>query len=74
MENFNLKKYLTESKMLNEDLMTSQVSLEVKKHLESALNLIEKYKELNQIPSNESPFNDVEVDIEGALFSLGHME
>jgi hypothetical protein len=74
MENFNFKKYLAEGKMLSEGSMESQVSMEIKKHLEAALNIIEKYKELNQIPSNESSFNDVEVDIEEALLTLGYIE
>ena len=73
MENFNFKKYLAEGKMLNEGSIESQVSMEIKKHLEAALNIIEKYKELNQIPSNESTFNDVEVDIEDALLTLGYI-
>jgi hypothetical protein len=74
MENFNFKKYLAEGKMLSEGSMESQVSIEIKKHLESALNIIEKYKELNQIPSNESSFSDVEIDIESALQTLGYVE
>jgi len=58
---------------LNEQITQDTVALEVKRHLKIALDIIEEYKEVNQIASNENPFNDVEVDIEEALLTLGHL-
>lgn len=59
---------------LNEESTETSVALEVKRHLKIALDIIEEYKETNQIPSNESKFYDVEVDIEEALLTLGYIE
>ncbi len=58
---------------LNEQITQDTVALEVKRHLKIALDIMEEYKEANQIASNENPFNDVEVDIEEALYNLGHL-
>ena len=58
---------------LNEQVTQDTVALEVKRHLKIALDIMEEYKEANQIASNENPFNDVEVDIEEALYNLGHI-
>ena len=58
---------------LNEQITQDTVALEVKRHLKIALDIIEEYKEVNQIASNENPLNDVEVDIEEALLTLGYV-
>lgn len=59
---------------LNEEISSETVALKVKSYLEGALAVIERYKEMNQIPSQESKFHDVEVDIEDALLTLGYIE
>jgi hypothetical protein len=59
---------------LNEELTSTTVALQVKRHLEAILDLIEQYKEENQLASNESGFDDVETNIEDTLLILGHIE
>lgn len=58
---------------LNEQISQDTVALEVKRYLKIALDVIEEYKEINQIASNENEFNDVEIHIEEALYTLGHI-
>lgn len=58
---------------INEGISAESTAAKVKADLENALARIEYFKETNQIPSNESPFNDVEIDIEEALLTLGYI-
>jgi hypothetical protein len=58
---------------LSEQVTQDTVALEVKRYLKIALDVIEEYKEANQIASNENEFNDVEIHIEEALSTLGHI-
>jgi hypothetical protein len=58
---------------LSEQVTQDTVALEVKRYLKIALDVIEEYKEANQIASNENEFNDVEIHIEEALLTLGHI-
>ena len=59
---------------INEQITQETAALEVKRYLKIALDVIEEYKEVNQISSNENQFNDVEISIEEALQVLGHIE
>ena len=75
--NFDIHKWQAnhlKKETLNEELSSDTVALKVKSYLEGALTVIENYKEINQIPSQESIFHDVEVDIEEALLTLGYIE
>ena len=58
---------------LNEETASATIALEVQRHLQAAMGVIEKYKETNQIPSNESEFNDIEATLEELLITLGHI-
>lgn len=40
------------------------------KHVEAAYRVLEQYKEQNQIPSNESEFNDIEAMLEAVVDRL----
>ena len=59
---------------LNEETAPASIALQVQRHLQAALATIEQYKETNQIPSNESDFNDIEATLEELLIVLGHIE
>lgn len=58
---------------LNEATASTSAALEIQRHLQAALDIVEKYKETNQIPSNESEFNDIEATLEELLITLGHI-
>jgi hypothetical protein len=65
-------KFLKEG-TVNEAISVESTAIKVKADLETALARIEHFKKTNLIASNENPFNDVEVDIEEALLTLGHL-
>jgi hypothetical protein len=58
---------------LNEETASASIALQVQRHLQAAMDVIEGYKETNQIPSNESDFDDVEATLEELLITLGHI-
>ncbi len=55
---------------LNEESAQAITAQQVQKHLQSALATLEQYKQQNQIPSNESEFNDIEATLEEVITTL----
>jgi len=56
------------SKPLNES--AEEVAYEALNHMKQAMQIIEQYKEQNQISSEENQFNEIEVTLETAIEML----
>lgn len=55
-------------KVLKENV--EDVAYEVLEHIKAAYQVLNQYKEQNQIPSNESEFNDIEAMLEDIVDQL----
>lgn len=55
---------------ITEQLGVAEVADSALEHIKEAYNLFEQYKESNQIPSNESEFNEVEALLEDVVEQL----